>query len=56
MYANCLICVVCIGPPAKCAPECENGGTCTSPNRCQCASGWSGSRCQTGKTDSNLVI
>ena len=30
---------------AICTPECENGGTCTSPGVCTCASGWSGSRC-----------
>ena len=34
-------------PPAVCAPDCMNGGTCTSPNMCQCGDGWSGDHCQT---------
>ena len=28
--------------------SCSNGGTCTSPNTCVCAAGWTGSRCTTG--------
>ena len=34
---------------AVCIPSCANGGTCTGPNDCQCASGWSGIDCQTRK-------
>ena len=34
---------------AVCAVDCENGGTCTGPNTCKCANGWSGDHCQNGK-------
>ncbi|XP_025093186.1 hemicentin-1-like [Pomacea canaliculata] len=34
------------GKNSVCKPECENGGTCIGPNRCQCASGYKGARCQ----------
>ena len=33
---------------AVCARPCQNGGTCTAPNTCTCASGWSGTQCTTG--------
>ena len=33
---------------AICTPRCANGGTCTSPNRCSCRPGWTGSRCTIG--------
>ena len=34
-----------------CATSCQNGGTCTGPNRCTCPSGWTGSNCQTCKKE-----
>ena len=34
---------------AVCTRRCRNGGTCTAPNTCTCAPGWSGSRCTKGK-------
>ena len=36
-------------PPVVCRPACRNHGTCTGPNRCRCARGWSGDHCQTHK-------
>ncbi|XP_052790485.1 sushi, von Willebrand factor type A, EGF and pentraxin domain-containing protein 1-like isoform X2 [Mya arenaria] len=33
--------------PALCDGGCQNGGTCTSPNRCTCPDGFSGSHCET---------
>ena len=30
---------------AVCSPTCANGGTCVSPNTCDCPSGWTGSTC-----------
>ena len=30
---------------AICTPTCSNGGTCSSPGVCTCASGWNGTRC-----------
>ena len=38
--------------PAICNQGCANGGSCTSPGVCKCASGWSGSGC----TDRKLLI
>lgn len=35
---------------AVCSPGCRNGGSCASPNRCNCPSGWTGGYCQTGMT------
>ena len=40
--------------PAVCSPGCENGGTCTDPNTCECASGWSGDHCQTRNSNDFL--
>ena len=34
---------------AICVGGCNNGGTCVSPNTCECRAGWTGSRCGTGK-------
>ena len=36
----------CYFSTAICTPVCDNGGTCTSPGVCTCATGWSGSRCK----------
>ena len=33
---------------AVCSPGCRNGGSCVSPNRCQCLSAWTGGYCQSG--------
>ena len=44
---------------STCTPECENGGTCTSPGVCTCVAGWRGVRCQEGIAQSwiqNLVM
>ena len=35
---------------AVCEPVCQNGGTCTAPNICDCVDGYSGDRCQTGNS------
>ena len=34
---------------AICSQWCDNGGTCISPGKCSCSSGWSGNDCRTGK-------
>jgi len=39
---------------AVCSPVCSNGGTCSSPGTCNCQSGYSGTRCQTGKSCFNV--
>lgn len=36
--------------PAFCEEGCRSGGTCVSPNTCVCPSGFTGRRCETGKT------
>jgi len=33
---------------AVCSPACQNSGTCSSPGTCNCQSGYSGTRCETG--------
>ena len=33
---------------AICDPACENGGTCTAPNACECLEGYSGDQCEIG--------
>ena len=33
---------------AICDPVCENGGTCTEPDTCECPSEYSGEQCQNG--------
>jgi len=33
---------------AICHQHCYNGGTCTSPGMCTCASGWGGGDCRQG--------
>ena len=34
---------------AVCDPECQNGGTCSAPDVCDCATGYVGDSCQTGE-------
>ena len=41
---------------AVCDPPCLNGGICTSPNTCQCSSGWSGNACQRGAYIVDLIV
>ena len=36
-------------PIAYCDGHCLNGGTCISPNFCNCTSGWTGNNCEIGK-------
>ncbi|XP_065181863.1 fibropellin-1-like isoform X3 [Sycon ciliatum] len=31
----------------ECRKVCHNGGSCSSPNKCTCATGWKGKKCQT---------
>ena len=33
---------------AICSSPCQNGGTCTGPNRCTCPPNWTGSICNEG--------
>ena len=35
---------------ANCNSGCQNGGVCSRPNRCNCPAGYSGDRCQTGRS------
>ena len=35
---------------AICDPVCENGGTCVYPHNCTCLEGWTGARCEQGKS------
>ena len=35
---------------ATCIPPCQNGGTCSQPDVCECISGWTGSQCEIGMT------
>ena len=37
----------------QCYSGCHNGGTCISPNKCKCASGWTGYTCSQGRTSDN---
>uniref|UniRef100_A0A4W5MX20 Neural EGFL like 2 n=1 Tax=Hucho hucho TaxID=62062 RepID=A0A4W5MX20_9TELE len=41
---------------AMCDGLCQNGGTCISPNNCICQQGFTGKRCETGKTSSRLSL
>lgn len=43
--SNCILCLT----TAVCSGDCHNGGTCVGPDTCQCADGWTGPLCQTGK-------
>ena len=33
---------------AVCVPECQNGGTCSAPDVCDCSAGYLGEQCETG--------
>ena len=33
---------------AECSGGCQNGGTCSLPEVCTCAPGWTGMNCETG--------
>jgi len=41
-------------PIAICELQCMNDGTCSAPNTCTCASGWTDAQCQTGKYSNKL--
>ena len=34
---------------AVCRIPCQNGGSCTNPDTCECLPGWTGGQCQIGK-------
>ena len=40
--------IVAIFNAAICTQPCLNGGTCSRPNVCECAPGWTGDQCGTG--------
>ena len=42
------LCVFSFCSKAICFKTCQNGGTCSSPDTCNCASGWTGSTCSEG--------
>ena len=33
---------------AVCSIPCQNGGSCTIPDTCECLPGWTGGHCETG--------
>lgn len=35
---------------AVCSRQCDHGGNCSSPDKCSCPPGWTGTYCQTGAT------
>ena len=39
-----------------CVGGCNNGGTCVSPNTCECRAGWTGSRCGTDVDECKTVM
>ena len=41
---------------AICDPACENGGTCTAPNTCDCPEGYAGNQCQRGMFINTLTF
>ena len=43
-----LTCVFLICSKAICSETCQHGGTCSSPDTCSCAHGWTGSTCSEG--------
>ena len=43
-----LTCLFSICSKAICSDTCQNGGTCSSPDTCSCAHGWTGSTCSEG--------
>ena len=49
LFCNVLTIYNAILHTAQCTGGCQNGGTCTSPDVCTCAPGWTGSDCGTGE-------
>ena len=43
-------------PLAICTGGCAHGGTCISPERCQCRPGWKGSKCRSGENYATLLL
>ncbi|XP_043939120.1 epidermal growth factor-like protein 8 [Protopterus annectens] len=41
---------------AVCYKPCQNGGTCVSPNSCQCRPGWGGKYCQIDVDECNAPV
>ncbi|XP_072028147.1 uncharacterized protein [Amphiura filiformis] len=41
-----LLSSICFNHMSICSPQCQHGGTCSSPGRCTCTSDWEGGRCQ----------
>ncbi|KAG7241562.1 hypothetical protein INR49_025482 [Caranx melampygus] len=38
-----------------CILPCLNGGRCVAPYQCECPSGWTGTRCHSGKEDQDII-
>ena len=39
---------------AECKSDCQNGGSCTAPDVCECQDGWEGDHC--GQGDDGVII
>ena len=40
---------------AVCSRSCLNGGTCHSPEQCECSPGWTGASCSQGETKHCII-